>query len=374
MFCVYCLGACERTKVAESLIAMRKPLEIDGRKRLLLSLAIAAIGVLVFEILGLPLPFLFGPMSACLIAAFFGAPLKESKPFSVASRCILGVAVGASITPALLAQVPAMAGTVLLVPIYVIVIGLVGVPFFTRFFGYDKATAYFASMPGGLQDMVYFGTEAGGRPRTISLVQASRLLIITTVVPILLAKVYGVTFSRSIGTHIWDMPIYELLIMATAAFGGWWIAVKLRLFGPALFGPFLLSAALAVLGILHFRPPAEAILFAQFFVGIGIGVHYVGTTWRELSHDVLAGIFFAVLLAVLATIFTVIAHMIGGAPTIESFLSFAPGGQAEMAVLALVTGADVGFVVVHHVARLVTVVAGAPFVGGRLFPRQSEKE
>src|SRR5690606_3644701 len=44
IFCVYCLGACERTKVAESLIAMRKPLEIDGRKRLLLSLAIAAIG------------------------------------------------------------------------------------------------------------------------------------------------------------------------------------------------------------------------------------------------------------------------------------------------------------------------------------------
>jgi len=353
---------------------MRKPLELDGKKRLALSVAIAAVGVMVFEVLGLPLPFLFGPMAACLIAALSGVPLKEPKPFSVASRCILGVAVGASITPALLAQVPAMTGTVVLVPIYVIVIGLVGVPFFTRVFGYDRATAYFASMPGGLQDMVYFGAEAGGKPRTISLVQASRLLIITTTVPILLSQVYGVTFSGSIGTHIWEMPVLELLIMALAALGGWWIAVKLRLFGPALFGPFLLSAILSLVGILHFRPPAEAILFAQFFVGIGVGVHYVGTTLRELRHDVLAGIFFALLLAVLATIFTVIAHLVGGAPTIESFLSFAPGGQAEMAVVALVTGADLGFVVVHHVVRLVTVVAGAPFVGGRLFPRLSEKE
>lgn len=348
-------------------------MDADEIKRLATTFAIAAVGVLVFEILGFPLPFLFGPMAACLIAAICGVRLKEPKSLSIASRSILGVAVGASITPALLAQVPDMAGTVLLVPIYVVIIGLAGVPFFTRFFGYDRATAYFASMPGGLQDMVYFGAEAGGKPRTISLVQASRLLIITTVVPILLAKVYGVTFTRSIGIHIWEMPFYELALMTFAAGGGWWIAVKLKLFGPALFGPFLLSAILAVLGILHFRPPAEAILFAQFFVGIGIGVHYVGTTFRELRHDVLAGIFFAMLLAVLATIFTVIAHMIGGAPTIEAFLSFAPGGQAEMAVLALVTGADLGFVVVHHVARLVTVVAGAPFVGARLFHRQTEK-
>lgn len=353
---------------------MRKLLEFDGKKRLALSVAIAALGVLVFEALGLPLPFLFGPMAACLIAALCGAPLKEAKPFSVASRCILGVAVGASITPALLAQVPSMAGTAILMPIYVVLIGLVGVPFFTKIFGYDRATAYFASMPGGLQDMVYFGGEAGGRPRTISLVQASRLLIITTVVPLLLSKVYGVTFSRSIGSHIWEMPVVELLLMAAAAFGGYKIAVKLKLFGPALFGPFLVSGILSALGILHFRPPSEAILFAQFFIGIGIGVHYVGTTLRELRHDVLAGVFFAIVLAILTTIFTAIAHLIGGAPTIEAFLSFAPGGQAEMAVLALVTGADLGFVVVHHVLRLVTVVAGAPFVGGRLFPRQSEKE
>jgi len=345
----------------------------DETRRLLGTLVIAASGVLLFEILGLPLPFLFGPMGACLIAALAGFRLKEIKATSIGARCILGVAVGASITPALLAQIPQMATTLLLVPVYVIVIGAIGVPFFTRLFGFDRATAYFSSMPGGLQDMVIFGIEAGGNARSISLVQASRLLIITTVVPVLLANFYGVSFNRPIGTHIWEMPVYELLIMAAAAIGGWRIAVALGLFGASILGPFLLSALLSIVGILHFRPPAEAILFAQFFIGMGIGVYYIGTTWRELQHDVLAGVAFAFVLAILTTLFTIAARLVGGAHPVEAFLSFAPGGQAEMAVLAIVTGADLGFVVVHHVVRMVTVVTGAPLIAGRLFSRNSDE-
>ena len=36
-----------------------------------------------------------------------------------------------------------------------------------------------------------------------------------------------------------------------------------------------------------------------------------------------------------------------------------------MAVLALVAGADVAFVVTHHLVRLVVVIVGAPLVGAR---------
>ena len=47
---------------------------------------------------------------------------------------------------------------------------------------------------------------------------------------------------------------------------------------------------------------------------------------------------------------------------VEAFLAFAPGGQAEMTVLAIVTGADLGFVIAHHLTRIVLVIAGAPLV------------
>ena len=58
------------------------------------------------------------------------------------------------------------------------------------------------------------------------------------------------------------------------------------------------------------------------------------------------------------------------APGKETLLSFAPGGQAELAVLALIVGADVAFVVAHHVLRIFVVILGAPFAK-RLFGKPS---
>ena len=49
-------------------------------------------------------------------------------------------------------------------------------------------------------------------------------------------------------------------------------------------------------------------------------------------------------------------------------LAFLPGGQAEMAVIAIVAQADVGFVVAHHLLRIFIVIFSAPVVA-RLFGR-----
>lgn len=98
--------------------------------RTLGTLTIAVMGTLAFYKTGLPLPFLFGPMLACLIAALLGAPLRGTGQIAVGARTILGVAVGASITPDLVALLPKMMMSLALIPIYILCIGLVGVPFF----------------------------------------------------------------------------------------------------------------------------------------------------------------------------------------------------------------------------------------------------
>ena len=59
---------------------------------------------------------------------------------------------------------------------------------------------------------------------------------------------------------------------------------------------------------------------------------------------------------------TEIVVQFGFANPVEGFLSFAPGGQAEMTVLGIIAGADLGFVVVHHLTRIVLVITGAPIV------------
>lgn len=335
------------------------------------TLLLACLGVGVFWALDLPLPFLFGPMFACLFAALAGVQLRGLGQISVGMRAVLGVAVGASITPEVVGQLPQMAASVALIPLYVLIIGVIGVPYFRKVYKFDAATSWYAAMPGGLQDMVVFGEEAGADVRALSLIHATRVLIIVTVAPIILTQGFGVALSNPIGEPMVSLPVTELLIMAAAAIIGWKGGVRIGLFGAAILGPMILTGILSLSDVIHHRPPAEAILAAQFFIGIGIGVGYVGVTLPELRRDVIAGFIFVLILAALAAGFTEVVVFFDLAPPVEGFLAFAPGGQAEMTVLALIVGADLGYVIVHHLTRLIIVITGAP-IAARLLRIQPD--
>ena len=94
----------------------------------LLSVVIALIGVAVFWLLNLPLPWLLGPMFSCLVAALLGVQLTGTPVVSESMRTILGLAVGASITVELLAEMGGYVGSLVAVPIFVGLIGAVGYP------------------------------------------------------------------------------------------------------------------------------------------------------------------------------------------------------------------------------------------------------
>ncbi len=316
--------------------------------------------------LGLPLPFLFGPMTACLIAALAHAPMEGFGQISVAARTILGVAVGASITPDLFGQLPKMAASIALIPPFILLIALVGVPFFRKVWDFDDKTAFYAAMPGGLQDMIIFGTEAGANPRALSLIHGTRVLIIVTLAPLFLTLFYDADLTNPIGEPARDLPLHELALMVVAAIVGWKGSERIGLFGASILGPMILTAALSLGDFIHTRPPREAILVAQFFIGCTIGVKFIGVTWVELRKVVAAGCAYVVVLAILAAAFTALVTTLGFGQPIEAFLAYAPGGQAEMTVLAIVSGADLGYVITHHLTRIVLVIIGAPIAASLL--------
>ena len=328
--------------------------------RVLITFVIGLIGVAVFHGVDLPLPWLLGPIISCLLAALMGVPLQGVKPLNDAMRTILGVAVGATMTPVVIATFPAMWPTLILVPVMVIFIGLLGVPYFQRVWGYDFATAYYSAMPGGLQDMLVFGEEAGGNPRILSLIHATRVLVIVVALPFILKGVWGADLSNPPGAPARTVPISDLVLMVVCAVVGWQGAKRLGLFGASILGPLIVAAMMALLGILENRPPAEAIWAAQFFIGMTVGSKYAGITLSEVRRDIAAGLGFCGILIVLTVIFVEAIYGTGLAPGQETLLAFAPGGQAELTVLALIVGADVAFVVAHHVLRIFVVILGAP--------------
>lgn len=322
--------------------------------------AIALVGVAVFHLVDLPLPWLLGPIFACLIAALAGIPLRGIVRLNDGMRTILGVAVGATLTPAVLATIPQMWPTMVLMPLMIVCIGLLGVPYFQRLWQYDFPTAYYAAMPGGLQDMLLFGEQAGGNVRTLSLIHATRVGMIVVTLPFVLKGIWEADLSNPPGIPLTTVPPLDIGLMIACALFGWWAALKVGMFGASILGPLIVTAAITMAGFLENRPPAEAIWAAQFFIGMTIGSKYSGVTMAEVRRDLAAGAGFCCILIALTLVFVEAIYALGLAPGMEALLAFAPGGQAELTVLALIVGADVAFVVAHHVLRLFVVILGAP--------------
>jgi len=319
-------------------------------------------GAIIFLWLKLPLPWLFGPLFSCLLAALIGINLYSIKILSDAMRTILGVAVGATVTLSFLLALPGFWNTLIFIPITVILSGIIGVWYFQKLCGYDFPTAYYSSMPGGLQDMLVFGEEAGGNVRAMSLIHATRVLVIIIALPILLTYIWGISLDKPPGDPIRNFEIEQLIILGICGIAGWKIASFLGMFGASILGPLILTAIASITGILHTRPPVEAIWAAQYFIALGIGVKYVGVTAQEIRKDILAGLGFCIFLLVITLSIVSLVINYNLAPAVDAILSMAPGGQAELVVITLIVGADLGFVVAHHLFRIFIVILGAPIM------------
>lgn len=328
----------------------------------LVTVLAGAAGAAILLMLNMPLPILLGPIFGCLLAALMGVKLQDMGGLGTVMRTFLGVAIGSTVTPELIRDLPNQAPTLALVPLFVLTIGLIGYPFLRKFMGYDHPTAFYAAMPGGLQDMLIFGEEAGGNVRTMSLIHATRVIVIVTGAPILLTYLIGINLTRRSGAMAADLPPGEILIMIAAGVIGWQIARRVGMFGASILGPLILTAILSLTGVINSRPPVEMIWAAQFFIGMAVGAKYTGITGRELRTDVLAGVVFALIMALVSTLFILAILRFSPADSLDVWLAFLPGGQAEMALIAFVIGADVAFVVTHHLLRIFTVILLAPVV------------
>ena len=111
--------------------------------------------------------------------------------------------------------------------------------------------------------------------------------------------------------------------MVLAAIIGWQVAKWPGVFGAPIQGPIIVTASLS-LRVFCMPTLSEAIQAAPYFIGVGIGVHPVGVTRRELRHDVAMGAAFVV---ILAAVFAVIARQPGGAHGLRLTRPLPPAGR-----------------------------------------------
>ncbi len=328
------------------------------------AMALGALGAYVFYVLKLPLPWFLGALTACLVASVARLPIQRPRELSIPMRAVLGVAVGSAYTPALLDRLPGMATSLLLlIPFMVVIIGL-GVAFYERVAKFDRPTAFYAAVPGGLTDMTTMAEDSGANVRAIILIQASRILVIVFALPLWLQWHDGLAVGQAFATRVrlGDIWPFDALVMIAMGWGGWWLARRLGLAGAPIVGPMLVSGVAHALGYTFAKVPLEVLIVAQISVGVMLGCQFRGLTLKEFTGTMSWGIAYALfLLVVTGGVAHGVSQMTGFDP-ISVLLAFAPGGQTELNLLAYVLGLDVAYVALHHLMRLAIVILGAQIV------------
>lgn len=325
------------------------------------TLALGAAGGALFWLTGMPLAWMLGAMCASMIAAVAGLQVAVHSWVRSPMAALLGVMLGATFSPALLGRIDEWLGGFAIVSIFV-PLSLAAMTFYFRVLRkYDPVTAFFSATPGGITEMILIGGSLGGDVRRMSLVHATRIMTVVFVIP------FYFRFAADLDVPSL-MPTPPLREVAAADWGlllgcvvlGWPLAAVARLPAAVLTGPLLLSAAIHMAGLTQAQPPAVLIAAAQVALGAAIGARFFGYPLRELARtlrDALGGT--AILLA-LTVLFAFGAAPLIGLPASVVALSIAPGGLAEMALVALALDTDTAYVATMHIWRIVLVIVVAP--------------
>ncbi|MFQ6018624.1 MAG: AbrB family transcriptional regulator [Kiloniellaceae bacterium] len=335
-----------------------------GLRSTLLALALGTAGGWLANLLQLPLAWMIGAMTATTVAAVLGAPIAMPTVFRSAMVTVLGVMLGSGFSPEILSRIADWALSLAMLALYAAAAGAAGFVYFRRLCGYDPATAYFSAMPGGFAEMILAGSELGGDGRIISLTHASRVLLVVLALPFAVQALVGYEPGArpGAGMPLAEMGLADLGLLTACGIAGLFGARALKIPAAPLVGPMILSAAVHLAGWTAAKPPLELVAAAQVVVGSAIGGRFAGMDTGLIRRVVLGAAGGTAVLLGATIAFAVLLHPLTGLAIEALVLAFAPGGLAEMSLIAIALGADAAFVATHHIVRICLIVICAPMV------------
>ena len=331
--------------------------------RMAFAIVVGIAGGLAFNWLGTPMPWMLGPLFACLVLCLFGIPLASPVVFRPPMTAMIGVMMGAGYSPALLGQIGSWWATILGLVAFMTVAGAVCVSYFRFIARYDFPTAYFAGMPGGLVEMVVMGESSGADMRRVALVHASRIVFTVFSIPFIVQWIEGEPIARGAAQSVsmFEMDAAAFGWLAVTFFGGLLVGRYVKLPARYLMGPLIVSILVHITGVSTFKPPWELVLLAQLVLGTVIGCRFAGSRTRELLQILLVSLGSSMLMIALSVVFALVVSHLTPYTLTELLLAYSPGGLAEMGLLALALHLEVALVSTHHILRILLVVAGASF-------------
>jgi uncharacterized protein len=322
----------------------------------------------------IPAALFLGPMLVAIAFGVSGVSVRINKQAFRLGQGFVGMLVAHAMTLAVLNTVVQswhimLFGTVLTV-ILSAVVGLVMV----RYSGIDGSTAAWGTAPGAASAMVAMAEESGADPRVVATMQYVRVVCVV-MIGALVSHLFGANASSpvaQVGAALAQpSDLLPVLFSVLAIVIG--VAVSNKVPAGALLVPLLIGGALQLTGLLQISLPHSLLAFAYGMIGCYIGLRFdrsvVLYVWKRLPAMILS----SVLLIALCSLSAWLLAELMGKDFLSVYLATSPGGLDSMAIIAMDTHSDVGFVLAMQTLRLFAVIISGGFLARQII-RLTEKK
>jgi membrane AbrB-like protein len=336
------------------------------------TLLIALAGGVAFTLLGFPAGLVSGSVLAVAAAALLGRPVKVPLPLARVCYVIIGILLGAVVTPQTLKGFTTWPVSVALLMVAALGMIVATASYLRVVHRWDPLSALMGASPGSMMQVIALSTELGADLRAVAIVQTLRVLLLTIGIPGGLA-LFGLVAPSIpvIRGPAGGSSLAEIFLLVAVSSAVAFAVARLRFPGGLLFG------AMAGSGVLHGTGLVQAVLpwwigsASMLVLGAVVGSRFANTAFR-LIIGYLGAAFgsFAVSLSIAALFALIVTHFFPF-PIANIVVAFAPGAQDTMMVLALALHLDPVYVGAHHVARFLVVTFSVAIAARRIARKAS---
>jgi uncharacterized protein len=328
---------------------------------ILKALAVGIPGGYLFDRLDIPIPWMIGPMIAVAALNLMGVRMHSPPYGRQIGQVILGSAVALYFTPTVVAELAANFGAIVAATAAVFIVGGLGALTLSQVSGVEGKSTFFASIPGGAMAMAVLAERYGAEIVPVAVAHSLRVSIVVILIP--LALTYG-GIPLEASAYRPDVPLNYSILAPWLALGFLLgeVSERLGLQNGYLLAPIFFGAALTVGGSQLSAVPHWMTDFAQLMFGLVLGARYERaffTRYRLFIPFALLNSFFVVIASVAVAAALAWAF---GLPIATMIIATAPGGMAEMTILAQALQISAPLVVAFHLFRVLIVNMGTQYI------------
>jgi len=318
----------------------------------------------LFDLLGIPVASLSGSMVAVAVLAMAGFPVQLPPWLRDFGLMTAGLSLGSTITAEALATIQRYPVSLLGLALTVFVTVAASKAILERRFGWDRATAFLAAVPGALSMVMALAVETAADVKRVAVAQAVRLFTLVAILPLAVSATgAAVTLREQTVVSPPGMAVLYGATFATIA-----VMTALRFAKPTFLGGLVAGAAFHVSNLVPGGFPSGLAWGSMVLVGIVSGLRFMGARPREVLNIFVPAVIVLIVAMCTSAIGAVAIHVVTGLRLAEILVAFAPGGVEAMVLIGAGLGLDTLLIATHHVARAVGLNMVAPLFAPRSPP------